>query len=63
MKNLAEYLNECGTVAEAAKRLDISQQSIHRWRNGFRPSRLTVIALQQKGLDLSSLREPRPALS
>lgn len=61
MQNLAEFLNRCGTVAEAARQLEVSQQTIHRWRKGGKPSRLTVIALQEKGLDLTNLREPKPA--
>lgn len=56
MKNLAEFINECGTIAEASRRLNVSQQTIHRWRKGGKPSRLIVEVAQGKGVDLAPLR-------
>lgn len=63
MKNLAEFINECGTIAEASRRLEVSQQTIHRWRNGHKPNRLTVIALREKGLELADLQGSKPLQS
>lgn len=55
MKTLAQFINESGSVAEAARRLGITRQSIDRWQKGkFKPSPVMVALLKQKGVDLEA---------
>ncbi len=64
MKNLAEFINECGSVAEAARRLDISRQTLDRWRSGkFKPSRAMIRLAEVKGVDLKSSALPDTKVS
>ncbi len=53
MKTLAEFINECGSVAEAARKLTVSRQTIDRWQSGaFKPSRALVELARLKEVDL-----------
>lgn len=53
MKTLAELINECGSVAAAARYLGINRQTIDRWQLGkFKPSPIIVSVAKQKGVDL-----------
>lgn len=55
MKTLAELINESGSVAEAARVVGVSRQTIDRWQSGkFKPSRAMVELLKQKGVDLEA---------
>lgn len=56
MKNLAEFINECGSVAEASRRLSVSRQTMDRWRTGkFKPSPVMVKMARTLGVDLTIL--------
>lgn len=55
MQTLAEFINESGGVAEAARRLGVSRQTLDRWQTGkFKPSRVMVELAKLKGVDLES---------
>lgn len=53
MITLEMLIKECRSVAAAARKLDVSQQSINRWRSGkFRPSRHLIKLAKRKGVNL-----------
>lgn len=53
LKTIAQIINECGSVAEAARKLGVTAQTIHRWQSGsFKPSRVMVELMAMKGVDL-----------
>ena len=59
MKNLAEFINECETVAEAARRLSVSRQTLDRWRQGkFKPSPAMIRSARAQDVDLTDQVAP-----
>lgn len=55
MKTLAEFINECGSVAAAARKLGLGRQTIDRWQKGkFKPSRAMIENVKLKGVDLET---------
>lgn len=56
MKNLAQFINECRTVAAAARALGVSRQTVDRWLKGdFKPSPAQVELARQKGVELAPI--------
>ncbi len=54
LKSLAEFINECGNVARASLKLNVTRQTLDRWRYGkFKPSPAQVELARQKGVDLT----------
>jgi len=61
-KTLAQFINECETVAETARRLQVSQQTVHRWKRGTsKPSRAQIRLARALGVDLSQ-RVSKPSM-
>jgi len=61
MQTLAEFIKECVTIAEASRRLGVSQQTLHRWKKGKKVSKVQAELAKQKGVDLLAVLEPKPA--
>ena len=55
MQTMAEFINNSGSVAEAARQLGINRQTIDRWQNGSsKPSPAMLELARIKGVDLAS---------
>lgn len=54
LKTLAELVNECGNVARASLKLNVTRQTVDRWRTGkFKPSMAQIELAKMKGVDLT----------
>lgn len=54
MMNLAQFINQCGSVAEACRQLKVVRQTMDRWQYGdSSPSPAMIELAAQKGVDLS----------
>jgi hypothetical protein len=54
LRTLAELVQDMGTVAAAARYLDITYGTLKRWQTGANvPSRAMIQAARYKGIDLT----------
>lgn len=58
MITLKEFVSQCGSMAEAARQLDISYLTLKRWLKGSLPSRAMVKIAAAKGVRLLPLKVP-----
>ena len=52
MTTLTQYIQDCGSLAKAATRLEISVGTLNNWRKGkFKPSDAMIRWLRTKGVN------------
>lgn len=53
MKSLPVFIEKCGSLAEAARRLDVHVTTLDRWRRGTcKPSRAMIHLAELQDVDL-----------